>query len=570
MITRHAERAHGTRPAGAGSIVTPARTVADAVGTRLAALGVDTVFGVIGSGNLVVTNAICAGGAGFLAARHANGALCMADGWGRVTGRVGVCSVHQGPGLTNAVTGLAEAAKSRTPLLVLAGDTPAAALGSNFRIDQHELVRAVGAIPARIEGPETAEADAARALRLAELERRPVVLNLPIDLQAVPAAEARAVDVGAVPRPPAPARADIEEIVGRLRAARRPVIIAGRGAVVSGAREPLEALGDRCGALLATSAVAHGLFAGAPYDIGISGGFASPFAAELLPQADLVLAFGAGLNQWTTRHTALIGRDACVVQVDVDPGVVGTHNRVDLGVVGDAAAVATAVVAALGDDDLGAGFRTGDLGRQIAARRWPAEPYEDRGAERVIDPRTLSLAIRDLLPADSTVVVDSGHFTGWPSMFFDVPDARSWVFVNAFQAVGLGLGCAIGAAVARPDRITVAALGDGGLFLALQELDTAVRAGVRLLVLVYDDAADGAEVHHSALMGHDTATTRCADADLAAIARATGAAAVTVQAPTDLDEVRAWVADGRGPLVVDAKVDPDVRADWLEEAFRAG
>ena len=106
----------------------------------------------------------------------------MADGWARVTGRVGVVSVHQGPGLTNTLTALAEAAKSRTPLLVLAGDTPAAARRSNFRIDQHGLVESVGAIADRVHSPATAAADAARALARAQLERRPVVLMMAIDL----------------------------------------------------------------------------------------------------------------------------------------------------------------------------------------------------------------------------------------------------------------------------------------------------------------------------------------------------------------------------------------------------
>ena len=158
-------------------------TVAAAVGRRLAALGVEMVFGVVGSGNLVATEALQRGGARFFAARHETGAMCMADGWARVTGRVGVCSVHQGPGLTNAVTGLAEAAKARTPLLVIAGDTPGAALTSNFRIDQHDLANSVGAIAETVYSAATAEADAARAYRRAALERRPVVLNLPKDFQ---------------------------------------------------------------------------------------------------------------------------------------------------------------------------------------------------------------------------------------------------------------------------------------------------------------------------------------------------------------------------------------------------
>ena len=109
-------------------------------------------------------------------------------------------------------------------------------------------------------------------------------------------------------------------------------------------------------------------------------------------------------------------------------------------------------------------------------------------------------------------------------MFLDVPDARAWVFPNGFQAVGLGLGNALGAAIAEPDRPTVAAIGDGGAFMALAELETAVRLKLgNLLVLIYDDAAYGAEVHHFAPMGHDVALVRFPDADLAAIARAAGA-----------------------------------------------
>ena len=134
--------------------MTNALSVADVVGATIAAQGVQDAFGVIGSGNLIVTNALCAGGARFHHARHEGGAICMADGYARVPGGSGSCSVHQGPGLTNTMTGLTEAAKSRTPVLVLAGETPAAALTSNFRIDQHDLVESVGAIADRVHSPQ--------------------------------------------------------------------------------------------------------------------------------------------------------------------------------------------------------------------------------------------------------------------------------------------------------------------------------------------------------------------------------------------------------------------------------
>ncbi len=545
--------------------------VAAVVGETLARLGVDTAFGVVGSGNFVAVDGLIAGGATFHAARHEGGAVCMADGWARVTGRVGVCTVHQGPGLTNAMTGLTEAAKASTPLLVLAADTPPRARLSNFRVDQHSLAHAVGAATERVHSPASAAADTARALRRAVTERRPVVLMLPIDLAAAdaPAQEPPAAPTASVPPPPDPDA--VERVADLLARARRPVLIGGRGAVLAGAGEAIEALGARTGALLATSAMAHGLFAGRPFALGIAGGFAAPHAADLLARADVVVAFGAGLNHWTTRHGALIAEGAAVVQVDLRPGAIGAHRPVAAGLVGDAAATARALEATLAARGHAApGWRSSERAAEIARRTWHAEPYADATRDGRIDPRTLSIALDELLPEQRTVAVDSGHLTGWPAMYLGVPDARSWLFANAFQAVGLGLGTAIGAAVARPERVTVAAVGDGGLFMALEELETAARLRLRLLVVAYDDEAYGAEVHHFGPMGHDTATVRFPPADLAALARAAGTQALTARAVADLAPVGAWARSDAGPLVVDAKVNPEVVADWLQEAFRGG
>src|SRR5262249_29677656 len=150
----------------------------------LAGLGADTVFGLVGSGNFHVTNALIANGARFVATRHECGAACAADAWARGTGRVGILSVHQGPGLTNALTGITEAAERRTPLLVLAADVAGAAVRSNFRIDVAALAASVGATADRLHSPATAAADAARAYRTAQRERRTMVLAMPLDVQA--------------------------------------------------------------------------------------------------------------------------------------------------------------------------------------------------------------------------------------------------------------------------------------------------------------------------------------------------------------------------------------------------
>src|SRR5499427_6166062 len=158
--------------------------VSEAVGVTLATLGADTVFGLVGSGNFHVTNALIKRGATFVPARHECGAASMADGWARLAGRPGIVSVHQGPGLTNAMTGITEAAKSRTPMIVLAADVAASAIRSNFRIDVAALASAVGAVPARLHSPDFAVNDTVRAYRTAVEERQTVILALPLDVQA--------------------------------------------------------------------------------------------------------------------------------------------------------------------------------------------------------------------------------------------------------------------------------------------------------------------------------------------------------------------------------------------------
>jgi thiamine pyrophosphate-dependent acetolactate synthase large subunit-like protein len=534
--------------------------VAEAVGRALASLGVDAAFGLLGSGNLTVTNALRDAGVPFHAARHEGGAICMTDGYARVSGRLAACSVHQGPGLTNTVTGLTEAAKSRTPLLVLAADTPAAALRSNFRIDQAGLVEAVGAVPERVYGPETAMADVARAVRRARVERRAVVLMLPLDVQAAECDPSLPPPLAEL-APPQPG--SVEALATLLAEAQRPAIVAGRGAVLAGAGPALRRLGELTGAVLATSAVANGLFAGDPFAVGIAGGFSSPVAARLLSEADVVVAFGAALNQWTTRHGTLIG--GRVAQVDVEADAIGAHRPVDLGVVGDARETAEALVAALHDRS---SRRTAALAGEIAAGAWQNDAYEDAAAPGRLDPRTLTLALDEMLPLERTVVVDSGHFMGWPSMYLRVPDAAGFVFPQAYQCVGLGLGNAIGAALARPDRVTVAALGDGGALMALPELETLGRLKPRLLVLIYDDAAYGAEVHHFRPLGQAVDLAQFPDTDFAALAEAVGCRGLEARSVEDLEGVRGWLENPDRPLVLDARVDPDICADWLEEAFR--
>ena len=543
--------------------------VREAIGEQLADLGVRMAFGVVGSGNFHYTNALVAHGARFVAARHEGGAATMADAYARMSGEVSVLSLHQGCGYTNALTGIAEAAKSRTPLLVLTAE--ATEPTSNFFIDQEGMAKGAGALSMRVRSPETALVDVARAYAACLHQRRTVVLNVPIDVQdmELPAdARRRSFDAVGLPQP---APEDIARFVRLLQSAERPVFVAGRGGRADGAKAALRELAEASGALLATSAVTRGLFNDDPWSIDVSGGFSSPLTAELISEADLVVGFGCALNMWTMRHGKLIGEHAKVVQVDVDPEAIGRNRDVDLGLWGGVAETARAATAALRAEaaDDRTGYRSPHVGQRIrASLRWNQLEFTDQSADGRIDPRTLSMELNRLLPGERIVSVDSGNFLGFPSMYLDVPDEFGFCFTQAFQSVGLGLATGLGAALAQPDRLPVVGTGDGGFLMGIAELETAVRLAVPLLVVIYNDAMYGAEVHHFGFDGPSLDAVVFPDSDLASIARGHGCEAITVREAADLAPVKDWISSGpTRPMVIDAKVLSREGSWWLQEAF---
>ena len=538
--------------------------VHELVGETLAGLGHRTMFGLLGSGNFKLADHFARDcGGRFVWLRHEAAAVVAADAFAQVTRGLGVATVHQGPGFTNALTALVHAVKERTPLLLIAGAT-ARGRDVSQTLDQAAVARSLGAAVEPVRGGDTVVADVERAVARARGERLPVLLELPIDLQEELGERRAAEPAGPfnVPRT-RPAPGDVEAAADLIARSERPVILAGRGAVLADARQPLEALGDRVGAVLATSLVGNGLFAGHPRSVGVCGGFSSKLAEHVIKRADLVVAFGASLNMWTTMHGTAFG-DAEVVHCDADPAAIGRHHPARLGLVGDVAECAQALLEEL--------ERRGGEPREPWDRS--AESYDAAGdfdeqpGEGTIDPRRLVVELDRALPAERTVVYDGGHFHWFPTALLSVPDADGFVAAQGFQSVGLGLGTAVGAATARPDRPVLALVGDGGTMMALGELDSIAAQRLPVVVAIFNDGAYGAEVHHFGPLGLPTGLVEFGDRDFAAVARALGASAATVRTPEELAEALA-VWDG-GPLVLDCKVNPAVRAERLAEAFKGG
>lgn len=545
-----------------------------AVGRAIADEGVRAAFGVVGNGNFLAVAGLMASGVRYIAARHEGGAIAMADAYYRTTGEVAVCATTYGPGLTNTATGLAEAAKHRSGVLLLTGDQPTGGRRP-IDIDQDAFASALGVRTVRVTDPANARLAVACALELARGGPGPIVLSLPadqLDATVPDQVSARARPTRVAPGPVV-LPGQVDAALDALAAARRPLLLAGLGAYRSGAAHPIAALADRLGALLTTTVMADGLFRDSRWSLGICGGFASPRAAAIIGGADVVVAFGASLTDFTLHGGRLLDPDATLVQVDT--GAARTVSRVDLCIRGDAAQVATALLDGARARGLVASGWRDQVAPELRCIGWEHEPYDDASTDARIDPRSLSLTLAGLLPGERTLVMDGGHFVGWPGMYWPAADPSALVFSGAaFQAIGLGFAGAVGAAVGRADRTTVVALGDGGALMGLPELETLIRVSHSALVVIFNDAAYGAEVHMYRSLVTDTSPATFGDTDFAAVARSLGATAVTVRTAGDLTAVAAWRDAGcRGTLVLDCKVVPDVVAKYLSDLsghIRAG
>jgi thiamine pyrophosphate-dependent acetolactate synthase large subunit-like protein len=530
----------------------------EAIAKALADQGVDTAFGVVGDGNVFIVDSMVRNhGLRYLAAAHESSAVQMACGYARVTGDLGVATVTHGPGLTNALTPLVEATRSNTPLLLVCGDTAVADRQHLQKIGQRELVHACGAAFVPIRNASTIAADVAEAVRLARVERRAVVLDITYEIEWVDVEPENLprYQVPALSVAPDPAALDVA--VGIIATATRPVVLAGRGAVLSGARESLLRLAARLGAPVATTLMGNGLFRGDPFDLGIFGTLSTTVASEAIASADCVIAFGAGLNYMTTYSDALLAGKR-VVQCDIEPRRIGMLTRVDAGVVGDAGRIADTIVAWLDEaEHKPSGFRSPELEAKLRDYD-PAKEFVDRSTDSAVDPRTFTIRLEEMLPADRTVVVDGGRYM-LNALRIRPADPMSFVTTTSFGSIGLGLGNAIGAAVANQPRPTVLLAGDGGFMMGgLVELNTAIQSGLDIIIVIYNDGSYGAEHIQFHTKNMDPALSLHRWPSFAAVAESMGATGVTVRNLGDLDAAAEAIRNRKGVVLIDVTLDPQM------------
>ena len=535
-------------------------------------LGIECVFGLMSDDTVEFAVTLDAMGVTFHGARHENNAITMAEGYAAATGRLAVAVVGRGPATANGLHAAVYALRTGSKVLVIYGEAAAGEGAPNGVGPDYKAFNATGVLSSAglpVFCPQSAEA-ARPALRdaIQSAERGiATALLLPVDIQLASVEIAPDFE-SAVPErvtpPPAPASAaSIEVAADILARSRRPLIIAGRGAHRAGAREALESLAERTGALLATSARAKEMFDGHPYNLGIIGSFSTSVARRYIEQADCVVVFGASLNCFTSSFGHSVP-EVPRIQVDHSRDSIGRWLNADVAVVGDAARVVSQLYQALeGRGSAEKPFHTDAVREQLAVFDF-AEDFVPAHTARTMDPRSLAMALDALLPAKRNMVYDAGHFLG-AVPYFKVPGPDHFKFTSDFASIGMGFGTALGFARARPDHTTVLVIGDGGFMMTLSELETAVREDMPLVVVVMNDCAYGAELHVLRPRQLPVEKSLFPDIDFADVAACFAFETATIRNLGDLDAVAPMLADPQGPILLDCKINPDIVSPFMAE-----
>ena len=539
--------------------------ISDAVAAAVKAEG-GTAFGLMGDGNIPLWGAMVAAGIKIHSARHEAAAIAMADGYFRVTGQVGIATVTWGPGLTQVGTSLMAAARNRSSLVLLLPELPAGSKNKLQLMDQRPFVESCETRYLRLSRADNLAEDIAEAFYAARLHRQPVALAMPIDMleQVMEWETDYRPSATFMPAPQGADPAAIDSLIDQLLAAQRPIIVAGRGAKSSGARDEIIGLADRVGALLATSLQAKGLFDGHEFDIGIAGAFASRPSEALCVDADFVLGVGAEVGYYTSEG-GLLFPSATVTRIDIDvPAQIGVLPG--QFVRGDARKTVCAINAQLDRRGMKAtGYRSSQT-RAVMAAPTPAIAKPTDG----LDPRLLMRELSRALPAGSQVACGAGHFFGFVGMYLALPEGGDIQFSSQFGAVGQTLPLAIGMALAQPGRPRILIEGDGSLLFHIQELNSVVYHRVHMVIVLLNDAGYGAEVHKLHSLRLDAALARWASPDYVALAKAFGGDGVLLERESDLPAVfKRGLASG-GLFLIDCRISPTTLSDPYEKIHRGG
>jgi acetolactate synthase-1/2/3 large subunit len=496
--------------------------------------------------------------------RHEQGAVHMAEGYARSSGRVGVALVTSGPGATNAITGIANAYMDSTPIVVITGQVPLPLIGTDaFQevdtvgitrpcVKHNYLVRDVCDLGAIVH----------EAFYLAKSGRPgPVVIDIPKDVSAARTQYSRLEKVSPHNRTPRlPNPADVARATSAIVRARRPVLYVGGGIVNSGAGDALVAFAEQLQLPVTPTLMGLGGFPSShPLSLGMLGMHGAYAANMAVAESDLLIAIGVRFDDRVTGKLATFAPQAKVIHVDIDPANVGKNRAPDLSLIADAREALVAFIAE------GAAFDHAELEHGITQRsRWwdqlrgwqREQPLRFSGARDQIKPQTVIRELHRLTKGEAIIATDVGQHQMWAAQFYPFNRQRQWITSGGLGAMGFGVPAAIGAQLAHRDQLVVAIVGDGGFQMTNQELATAIQYDLPVKVVIMNNGYLGM-VRQWQEMFHDRAYSEVdlsVAPDFVKLAEAYGAFATRATRPEDLADVLEAGLLHKGVSVIDVVV----------------
>ncbi|HUJ01501.1 MAG TPA: sulfoacetaldehyde acetyltransferase [Usitatibacter sp.] len=529
-------------------------TPSEALVETMVAQGVTDVFGIVGSAYMDALDIFPAAGIRFIPTAHEQGAVHMADGYSRVTGRHGVCIAQNGPGVTNFVTGVAAAYWAHSPVVVITPETGSNTLGlGGFQeTEQLPIFSKITKYQGHVNNKSRMAEITARAFDRAMLEMGPTQLNIPRDFFYG--------DIECeIPQPIRIGRgagdeAALDRAAELLAQAKFPVILAGGGVIMAEGTKEAIALAELLHAPVAESYLHNDAFpASHPLWVGPLGYQGSKAAMQLISKADVVLALGTRLGPFGTLPQYGMDywpKEAQIVQIDADPRMLGLVKPISVGINGDARAAAAALVARLAGKSLACRQNKSQRDATIKAQKaaWEKElegwthetdPYSVEIAKGVkaMHPREMLRALERAMPKGAMVSTDIGNICSVSNSYLRFDEPRSMLAAMSFGNCGYAFPVACGAKVARPDRPAVAYVGDGAWGISLNEMLTCAREKIGVTVVVFNNGQWGAEKkNHVDFYNRRYQGVELENPSWAAVARSFGCEGVTVDKAADVGD----------------------------------
>ncbi len=512
--------------------------------------GVDYIFGIPGEENLDVMDSLIGSSIRFVTTRHEQGAAFMADVYGRLTGRAGVCLATLGPGATNLVTGFADANMDRAPIVGIAGQGSTTRMHkeSHQVLDLVNLFDPISKYSIQVREPEIVPEIVRKAFKAAEAEKPGgSFIDFPENVAEMDAGDKLPLRVQS-PRPPVPPRDKIEQAAKCLSEASYPLVMAGNGVVRAGANDALVAFAEKLNIPVATTFMAKGSM---PFShdlsLGTVGLQARDYIACGFDRADVIVCVGYDMIEYHP-HLWNAENRAKIVHVDMSPAEVDEHYVLECGVIGDIreALLQIAEVAVPQAESRAASLRATIVDELNAHAEDDAFP---------LVPQRIILDLRKALEAEDIVVSDVGAHKMWMARMYQAERPNTCIISNGFASMGIGVPGAIAAKLAYPERTAVTVTGDAGFMMNSQEIETALRLGIAIVILVWNDSKYGLiKWHQDRRFGRET-QIEFANPDFVRYAESFGARGYRVESAAELlPTLRQAIADDT-VVLIDCPVD---------------